>query len=147
LAEPLGLTAAGVVAIAAGMGLNRVLPALLLGPGQCDDGTAAQAAFALMILGWGPLMAYQLGNIPALEALTVVADPGSAWSLVLGGGELSLMAVSRLAIIVVAAILAAITLARVRALAIRRGTVVSGPGWAVLGGSSIAYTAVALLVT
>jgi polyferredoxin/CRP-like cAMP-binding protein len=142
----LGLSGLGVLALALGVGASRGLPRLLFGRSEPAAGPATQAAFAALLLGWGPLMAYQLGNIPALGTLHLSAEPGSEWARYLPFSDLSVMSLGQVAFILLAALVAALALSRARALATRKGHEPWAPGWrlAALAGGLYAALAVAL---
>lgn len=52
---------------------------------------ATRAAFSLLLLAWGPAMAYQLQHVPGLDSLRFHAAPGSVLAQYLWSGELSLL--------------------------------------------------------
>ena len=77
MSDPLGLTVTGLLAVGLSVALGAALPGLLFFDGKHDPTTVTRVGFALVALGWGPLMAYQAGNIPLLETLKVSAESGS----------------------------------------------------------------------
>jgi polyferredoxin len=146
VAKPLGLTIAAVLALVLGAALSMGLPALLLGRGEGAAAATAQVACAVMILGWGPLMAYQLGNIPPLTVLHLVAETGSSWLLDLVGPEMSVLLLSRIGVILLAALLAGLVLHRLQLRWRRQGPAVAPMRWALLYALCGAYTCGALLI-
>jgi len=150
-AGTLRLTMACLAAFVAGIALSRSLPALLSrgkGPEPPPDARAAnQVAFALAVLGWGPLMAYQIGNIPALSTLTLEPATGSIWSAIPSQEPWTLLAVLQVLFIVAAGVLAAITIARAYSMAERRGALPSPAGWFAVcfAGAASVVAAVALV--
>jgi len=152
LAEPTVLAVAGFGAIGAGALLYRYLPTLLL-PASHNDvesqaypGVAVQVAFALLVLGWGPLMAYQIANIPTIASLRFGASSGSFWAQVLPAGGLSLEVLVQSLLIVFAAGLAVVALGGIVFLARRRGVGISRVGWGALSVLCMLYVGAALYV-
>ncbi len=152
LAEPTALAAAGLGAIAVGALLHRFLPHLLL-PSSPNDvesqaypGVAVQVAFALLVLGWGPLMAYQIANIPTIGTLRFLASSGSFWAQFLPAGGLSLEFLIQSLSIVFAAGLTVVALGGIGFLARRRGVGISRVGWVALSLLCVLYVAAALFI-
>jgi uncharacterized membrane protein len=152
LAEPTVLAAAGLGAIIIGALLHRILPHLLL-ESSLDDvesqaypGVAVQVAFALLVLGWGPLMAYQIANIPTIEGLRFGASSGSFWAQVLPAGGLSLEVLVQSLSIVFAAGITVVALGGIVFLARRRGVGLSLAGWSALSLLCTLYVGAALYV-
>jgi CRP-like cAMP-binding protein/polyferredoxin len=138
LADPLVLTAACWMSLAAAAVVTPLLTPLVQRDGR-STALAAATACALLVLGWGPLMAYQMGHIPALAQLAFVADPGSWWDR-WPGPQVSAMTVLRVAWVVFAAILSAIILWNAQGAARKSGVTVRIGGWTVLILGCTAYT-------
>jgi hypothetical protein len=143
----LGLSGIALLALAMGVGASRGLPRLLFGRSEPAAGPLTQAAFAALLLGWGPLMAYQLGNVPALGTLRLSAEPGSAWTRSLPVADVSLMSLGQVGVIVVATVVAALALSRARGLAAREGHEPWAPGWRLAALAGWVYAAAALALT
>ena len=137
LAGVVPLTAAMAVALAAGAAAARVLPRLLGGAG--DDAISSRVAFALLVLAWGPLMAYQLGNVGALTAVRVQAVPATPLAGVLPAEGVALQLVLQLAVVALALVLTAITLWRTSAWQQRHGEPPARGRWRALNVVSLAY--------
>jgi polyferredoxin len=152
LAEAPILTVAGLGAIGLGALLHRALPYLLFpssdsaAESRCNPGVAVQVAFALLVLGWGPLMAYQIANIPTIGTLRFAAAAGSFWANVFPSGGLSLDVLVQIFLIVSAAGLSVIALGGTIFLARRKGVGLLGAGWAGLGLLCLLYVAAALFM-
>ena len=144
LSSPLAVTFGGLAAIGCGALMAWLLPTLLHGEGEEDSPVPAQVAFALMILGWGPLMAYQFGNISALSAFHLGSDPPSLLARFVGAGNVTLLPIAQLFILVLAAALAAIALWRIGVRAARDGITVAWGGWFLLLAGCTAYLAISL---
>ncbi len=144
LSSPLAVTLGGLAAIGCGALMAWLLPTLLHGDGEEDSPVPAQVAFALMILGWGPLMAYQFGNISALSAFHLGSDPPSLLARFVGAGNVTLLPIAQLFILVLAAALAAITLWRIGVRAARDGITVAWGGWFLLLTGCTAYLAISV---
>ncbi len=150
LDQPATLLIVGLGAILAGGLLWRWLPRILVaGHGRqaanADAGAAVRIAFGLLVLAWGPLMAYQIANIEALGELTVNAAAGSLWGRVLPGAGLNLMWVSQVAAIGLAAVAAVIVLVGVFLAARRQFVEQSAFAWAGMAAVVGMYVAGVLL--
>ncbi len=106
-----GFTAAMLAAVGAGIGLAALLPRLLC---QNEDRTpASRAAFGLLVVAWGPLMAFHLENIPGLGALGIHAAAGSGLEGLAPALDLPLLGVLQLAVIGLATLLALLSFPRI----------------------------------
>ncbi|MEN8165172.1 MAG: hypothetical protein ABFS37_13665, partial [Acidobacteriota bacterium] len=152
LAEAPILIVAGLGAIGVGALLHRVLPSMLFpssnsaAESRANPGVAVQVAFALLVLGWGPLMAYQIANIPTVASLRFAAAAGSFWAPVLPAGGLSLEVLIQVLMVLLAAGLAVIAFGGIVFLAERRRISLSRQGWAGLLVLCVLYVWAALLV-
>ncbi len=146
LAGAVPLAAAMAAALAAGAAAARILPRLLGGNG--DDTASSRVAFALLVLAWGPLMAYQLGNVGALTTVRVHAVPGTPLAAVLPPEGVALQLLLQLVTVTLALVLALITLSRTAAWHRRRGEPPARGRWRALCAVSLAYAigAAALLL-
>jgi hypothetical protein len=142
----LPITVATVFAVVFGGLMSYLLPTLLHGGEEEDSPVPARVAFALMILGWGPLMAYQFGNIHALSAFHLGSEPRSLLATVAASGQLTLLPLAQLAIVALAAILAGITLWRIRVRAQRDGDSIAWGGWSLLLLGCTLYLAVVVFL-
>ncbi len=127
LGGPLLLTISCVAVIGVAALMSRTLGPMLQGRERTTAFTASVAC-ALLVLGWGPLMAYQMDHIPLLHELAVVGSAGSLWVRWLGP-ELSLVTIARVAFIVFAAVLSATILWNARGRALHSGETVRPSGW------------------
>jgi hypothetical protein len=91
-------------------------------------------------------MAYQLGHIESLARLKIHAPGGSFLLQHLAGGEVSVQIVLQLAVILLAGILTAFSLAGVRARFRHRDDAVSAGVWRALYLMCTAYVVVSLLL-
>lgn len=140
----LGITLGSLAALAGGAVLSWLLPGLLHGSSEDDSPVPAQVSFALLLLGWGPLMAYQFGNISALSAFHLTTDPPSLLGRLVGASDITLLPIAQLFIIVLAATLAGITLWRIRVRATREGIAIAWGGWSVLLAGCLIYLGIVL---
>jgi hypothetical protein len=128
--DPVWMTVASwSTLIAAGVASALLLPAIQA-KGQ-GTSLAAAAACALLVLGWGPLMAYQMGYIPFLETLVVLAEPGSWWAR-WPGPAVSVMSIVRVAWVVFASVLSATILWNANGVARQSGVEIRVSGWTAL---------------
>lgn len=69
-----------------------------------DPALLHRVAFTMLILAWGPFMAFHLDNIPELDTIVLRAADGSAVATLLNNVPISLTFVSQLLVIVISAI-------------------------------------------
>ncbi len=150
LHDPVVLTAAALSAILLAAGTHAALPRLLAGGEGADSDpvTAARAANGLAILAWGPLMAYQLSNIPALHHLVIATAPGSSTAAFFpgGGGELSLLLLLQLAVIFVSLLLTTIVLWRISIHTESETGRINPGGWSTLLALVVVYVIFSVLL-
>jgi len=129
-ADPVWLTIACWASLVAAAVASRVLSPLIQSRGRGTTLSAA-AACALLVLGWGPLMAYETGHIPFFESLVVVAQPGTWWATWPGPAVTS-MSLIRVAWIIFASVLSATILWNANGAARKTGVEIRITGWAAL---------------
>ncbi len=144
--RPQAVTLLGLAAVGFGVLLSVRLPRLVEQEPEAASPVVTSVAFSLLVLGWGPLMAYQLGNIPALRWVFLAGHPGTAIADWLG--QLSLLPVLQLLSIALASGLAAVALWRIAARAREQSVALNRAGWAALSMLVVVYViaAVALVV-
>jgi CRP-like cAMP-binding protein/polyferredoxin len=143
MAQPLWLTLSCGASLVAAAALAEILTPLLKGHIGQRNSVTARVSCALLVLGWGPLMAYQMGHIPLLSSLTLVAEQGSVWDR-WPGPEVTAVTVVRVAFVIFAAILSATILWNARGYAVHSGERINAYGWAVLILGCTVYTFVSL---
>jgi polyferredoxin len=152
LDRPLPLLAAGAGAIGAAALLWWALPRLLGAArgrrpeAAADAAVPARVAFGLLVLGWGPLMAYQVANVSGLEHLTLSGAPGSVWARVLPESGVSGTLIAQLAMVSCAVAAAAVILIGVLAASRRQARGVPAVGWCAVAAIVVVYTAATLFV-
>ncbi len=142
----LAVTVGGVLAVVVGALLTRVLPSLITGGDGEDSAIPTQVAFALMVLAWGPLMAYQFGNISALSAFQLSSNPPSLLGQLVGTNNLTLLPVAQIIIIVFAAAMAAIILWRISVHAHNDEEHIAWGGWFLVMAGCLAYVVICLTI-
>ena len=130
LADPLWLTVACWSTLIAAAVASPLLSPAIQEKGQ-NTALAAAASCALLVLGWGPLMAYQMGYIPFLETLVVLAEPGSWWAR-WPGPAVTVMSIVRVAWVVFASVLSATILWNANGVARKSGIEIRVSGWTAL---------------
>jgi CRP-like cAMP-binding protein/polyferredoxin len=129
-ADPLWMTLACWLTLIAAALVTPVLTPLLQTGGR-STALAAATACALLVLGWGPLMAYQMGHIPFFDQLVVVAQPDTLWAR-WPGPAVTTMKLVRVAWVVFAAVLSATILWNANGLARKNGVTIRTVGWSLL---------------
>jgi transcriptional regulator with GAF, ATPase, and Fis domain/polyferredoxin len=132
-----GFTAAACLAVAGAAVLSAGLPKML--SRDADLTVTSRVSFALLLLAWGPLMAFHLENIPGLGALEIRAAAGSFWVRHFPSLQVSLLSVLQLGTVLLAAGFAAITLGRIRVHAAKQGIAIVPWGWRILLGICALY--------
>jgi transcriptional regulator with AAA-type ATPase domain/polyferredoxin len=141
-----GSTLIGLAAMGLGVLLSLRLPRMISPENGGDPVLASKLAFGLLVLAWGPLMAYQLGNVPGLGSILVHPAPDSTWAA-LWAGQTTLLVVLQVLVVLLAAALSLICFWRIKASELRQGRTVPPRIWRWLLGVSAVYTATALGIT
>jgi polyferredoxin len=139
-----GFTATALLALLVTVVFSRRLPLLLSTTADPEPTLATRTAFSLLVLAWGPAMAYQLQHVAVLDALRLHAEAGSVAVRLLPEGELSLLPFAQLGVTLLAAVASAICLAGVRFRLRREGTSYSRRGWNLLMALCVCYFLVTL---
>ena len=79
-----------------------------------DSAGGSRIVFSLLVLAWGPFMAFHLYDIPQLNAISIRAEEESLWGPVLNYMPINLLFVLQLSGIVFAALCSGICLWRIR---------------------------------
>jgi hypothetical protein len=143
---PIAVTVSTVLAMVCGALLAWLIPVVVQGGDSDDSGVSTQVTFAFMVLGWGPLMAYQFGNIGALSAFHLGSDPPSLLGKLANAGEITLLPIAQIAVLVFAAAMAAITLWRIGVHAEKDGEHIAWGGRFLIFVGSVAYVAISLTI-
>jgi len=106
----------------------------------------SRIALTFMVLGWGPLAAFQIANFPSVDSLVVVGSLGPVWSHLIPTGGLPLLKLTQACVLVFAALLSGIVLWGVRQRFRKDQTDMSATFWLALLGSSAAYFSVNLIL-
>jgi len=146
LSGPLAVTLGGILAVAMGALLAWILPGVITGGDGEDSAIPTQVAFALMVLAWGPLMAYQFGNISALSAFQLSSNPPSLLGQLVGTSNLTLLPVAQIFIIVFATAMAAIILWRISVHAHNDEEPIAWGGWFLVLAGCAAYVGISLAI-
>lgn len=93
---------------------------------------STRLALALLVLAWGPAMAFQFGHIGALASLRLDAAPGSVLATLLPQGGLPLLTLAQVLVILAAGVFAAGCLAGIRGTPRRGDEPYSRAGWRAL---------------
>jgi CRP-like cAMP-binding protein/polyferredoxin len=147
LQQPLVLTVVAVSGLLAGMLLGALLTMVT---GVRHDPVAAAAsprlALAMMVLGWGILMAYQLDYLPGLAALSLTVAPGF-WGAQWLPSTIPLLTIGRLTIVCGATVAAALTLIGARWQTRAEGGSIHPLGWLLVGVVTVNIVVVAVVLS
>ncbi|MHC4396763.1 MAG: sigma 54-interacting transcriptional regulator [Planctomycetota bacterium] len=79
-----------------------------------DPALTNRVAFALLLLAWGPFMAFHLKNVPELDAILIRAADNSILSSIFNNTNISLLLILQLAAVIFAAACTAVCFWRIR---------------------------------
>lgn len=139
-----GFTVYSLVALGTALAFYRALPGMLLKEADADPSLTPRVAFALLVLGWGALMAFHLEHVPGLGALSIAVAEGSAVAEHLGVRQISVGPLLKLSAILLGAVLALVSLWRIHARALREDTPLRPWGWRAILAIGLAYVVAAI---
>ncbi|MDP6543453.1 MAG: sigma 54-interacting transcriptional regulator [Phycisphaerae bacterium] len=128
VSAPVWYTGMLFAAVCAGLGLHRLLRRLF----GDETGVVTSIAFALLMLGAGPLMAFHLQNIPLLETVRISMPAGAS-----GAMEIGLLEVLQFLVIMISAAFVTVGMWRIRIRVVQRG--VAPWGWRIVDALSAVY--------
>jgi hypothetical protein len=137
--DPIWYTAALLAASCAGLGLHRLLQCLF----DRETEVVTSIAFALLMLGSGPLMAFHLQNIPFLATVRI-SMPAEAFSSASVVIQIGLLDVLQFLVIMIAGAFVAFGMWRIRVRIVDRG--MAPWGWRIVDALAAAYLASALVL-
>ena len=120
---------------------TKLLPALIKESNDHPSLGAPRIALALMVLGWGPLAAFQIANFPSVDSLVLVGSLGPVWSQLIPDGGLSLLKLAQAVFMMFAALFAGITLWGIHRRSSKNQVEVPIVSWAILLSVFVAYLA------
>lgn len=124
-----GFTAATALAIFATLLFLPHLPRLLAPDPDPDSLLPSRVAFSLLILAWGPAMAYQLNHIRSLSLLRIRAEEGASAAGFLLSGNLTVQAALQVGVILLAGALTLLCLLGIKWRSPHYGSRVARGGW------------------
>jgi hypothetical protein len=102
---------------------------------------APRIALALMVLGWGPLAAFQIANFPSVDSLVLVGNLGPVWNQLIPDSGLPLLKLAQAVFMMFAALFAGITLWGIHRRFCKNQVDVPIASWAILLSVIVAYLA------
>jgi DNA-binding NtrC family response regulator len=79
-----------------------------------DPALTNRVAFGLLLLAWGPFMAFHLNNVPELDAILIRAADNSILSSILNNTHISLLIILQFAAVILASVCTAICFWRIQ---------------------------------
>ncbi|HWR97683.1 MAG TPA: cyclic nucleotide-binding domain-containing protein [Candidatus Methanoperedens sp.] len=134
-----GFTATALGALAATALAASRLPRLLGAGERSEPVLATRVAFTLLVLAWGPAMAYQLAHVGVLASVRLHAAPQSLAARLLPAAGVPLLLVAQVAAVLLAGSLAGICLLGVRGRRQRDGEDCPRARWRLLHALCMAY--------
>jgi hypothetical protein len=107
---------------------------------------APRIALALMVLGWGPLAAFQIANFPSVDSLVLVGSLGPVWNQLIPDGGLPLLKLAQAIFMMFAALFAGVTLWGIYRRSCKNQVDVPIASWAILLSVFVAYLALNLIL-
>lgn len=144
IAAPLGFSLCSLGAVGCAFASHRALKRLFVREQDADPAIASRVAFVLLLLGWGPFMAFHLEHIPGLAELQLAVAPGSWWARLFVATAIPLLPGLQMASILLGATLASLSLWRIRVRLRQNGGEPTAWSWRVLAGVGAAYCVLAL---
>lgn len=139
-------TAVVLAALGVAFLFSKSLPRLVAR--EHNQTLASRVAFGLLILGWGPFMAFHVEHIPGIDSIRLSVAPDPTQFLAGVQLEVTVLGILQIGIIAGAAMFAAISFWRIWAHSVQRGIDLSRWRWAILVGICTLYLIVAVtLVT
>ena len=126
-----------LAAVCAGIGLHGLLRRLF----GDETGVVTSIAFALFVLGAGPLMAFHLQNIPFLDTVRI-SMPSEVFAAETGALQIGLLEVLQFLAILISAGFAAVAMWRIRVRILDRG--MAPWGWRLVDALAAVYLVGAL---
>jgi PAS domain S-box-containing protein len=122
----------------------KVLPNRLTSNPEQAPLIMSRIAFTLMVLGWGPLTAFQIANFPSVDSLVIIGSLDPVWSYLIPGKGLPLLKLVQTGLLLFATLLAGVTLWGVRQRFRKDQADVSVAVWLMMLGIFVGYFAVNL---
>jgi transcriptional regulator with AAA-type ATPase domain len=139
-------TAGLLVTLLWALAFRSALPKILSRDENSGAEAATRCAFTLLVLAWGPAMAWQMEHVSGLASLRILPEPGSRLAAFFPAGGISLLSVLQVGVIVMAAALAAVALRGLANRLRRQEQETSTRGWKVVTAMCAAYLAAAVTV-
>jgi hypothetical protein len=139
LASASGFSLAVLLAVGAALTFRWGLPSLLGTDREQGELAMSRVAFTLLILGWGPLAAFQIANFPSIDSLVVSGSLGPVWSYLIPSGGLPLLKLAQAGALLLAALLAATTFWGVRQRFLKDRVEIPMTAWMTLFGLFCVY--------
>jgi transcriptional regulator with AAA-type ATPase domain len=133
-----------IIALLLAMVFRRSAPALLSESVESGGLLLSRVAISLLVLAWGPLMAYQMQGIKFLSSFVLHVREGA--EIAAPAGEISLLFLVQSFFIIVAGVLAAFTIWRVRHEVSPALDRARGWAWSFLSLCFIAYVCLNILI-
>jgi transcriptional regulator with AAA-type ATPase domain len=141
-----GFSATALGALAATALVAPRLPRLLGGGEHPGPVLSTRVAFTLLVLAWGPAMAFQLGHVGVLGTLRLHAEPGAVAGLLLPSAGLSLRLLDQVRAVLLSGVLAGICLLGIRGRLQHGGAARPRVRWRLLLALCAAYLALSLFL-
>lgn len=143
--HPVVLALVGLLSTLAGAATYRFFAHRFQAEGKEDPSIVSRIGVALLILSLGPMMAYQLGNIPFFTQLQVSGIPGSFLeSEVLHGAPISFVGLLQIMGILIAGALFSQSLISLRRRVKKRGVQTTRKSWVMVSVMGVVYFLFAL---
>ena len=141
-----GFSAMIVAAILLTVTASKFLPRLLSVESDPDPTVLLRVSFALLVLAWGPAMAFHLEEFPGVKSLQLQPMVGSAIERLFPTGGLSVEFLLQAAVILLAAFITAVILRRIKVNSLRQGIDIEPLRWSILLMLCILYVVASIVL-
>jgi DNA-binding NtrC family response regulator len=127
-----GFSAMIVIALLLTVAASTSLPRLLSDESDPDPTLLLRVSFALLVLAWGPAMAFHLEKFPCVNSLRLQPVVGSIVERFFPAGGLSVEFLLQVAVILLAAFITAVILRRIKVNSLCQGINIEPLRWSIL---------------
>jgi len=141
-----GFSAMIAAAILLTVTASRSLPRLLSVESDPDPTLLLRVSFALLVLAWGPAMAFHLEEFPGVHSLKLQPMVGSAIERLFPAGGLSVAFLLQAAVILLAAFITSVILRRIKVNSLHEGISIEPLRWRILLMLCILYVVASIIL-
>jgi hypothetical protein len=146
LSDPLVFTTLLLGCVALAVTLRKMIKVMIVAGPAHIEAAVSRIVFILLLLGWGPLAAFQIANFPAADSLTISGSLGPVWGVLITESGISLLTVLQSLAILFSGALAVTALWGIKRRFSSDEIVIKGLGRQLLVGLAAGYLSLNLLL-